>query len=137
MPDMARAVFGGPTAPANLIAVHPIRPYLPGERHEIARLRSLVDRYDPRDLIVAGDLNLTPWSFELRRLDRNLGLQRRDKAVPTWPARLFGVAWPLPFLPLDHVYAGSMWRTIDVRRGPYLGATHYPLVVDLQRIGGS
>ena len=28
-----------------------------------------------------------------------------------------GAAFPAPFLPIDHVYAGSLWRTVRVERG--------------------
>jgi endonuclease/exonuclease/phosphatase (EEP) superfamily protein YafD len=135
MPDMARARLQTPDGPADLIAVHLKRP-LPGDvadfgRRGVASLEDLSRRYDRRRLILAGDLNLTPWSFALRRLDRTLGLQRRDRAAFTWPARLLGAAWPAPVLPLDHLYAGPGWRTVKVFVGPPIGATHDPLIVDL------
>jgi endonuclease/exonuclease/phosphatase (EEP) superfamily protein YafD len=138
MPDLARARVATPDGPADLIAVHLVRP-LPGDSAtdtQVAsdRLAALAGRYDPSRTVIAGDLNLTPWSFMLRRLDTGLGLTRRDRADFTWPARLFGLAWPAPFMPLDHLYAGPGWKTIDVRVGPPLGATHRPLVVDLAEV---
>jgi endonuclease/exonuclease/phosphatase (EEP) superfamily protein YafD len=84
-----------------------------------------------RRMILTGDFNATPWSVSLRRADATLGLIRRDRAVPTWPARVLGQPWPLPFLPIDHVYAGPGWATVKVERGPYLGSDHYPLIVTL------
>ena len=41
-----------------------------------------LDRFDRRRLIVAGDFNLTPWSFALRRQDARLGLRRRTRGLP-------------------------------------------------------
>lgn len=134
MPDLARARLSTPLGPADLIAVHLVRP-LPGTqaaaKSAADRLEELSSRYDRRRLIMAGDLNLTPWSFALRQMDADLGLTRRDRADFTWPARLFGVNWSIAFMPLDHLYAGPGWRTISVRVGPPIGATHRALVVDL------
>jgi endonuclease/exonuclease/phosphatase (EEP) superfamily protein YafD len=135
MPDMARGRLETAGGPAELIAVHLTRP-LPGltpddGRQSLVDLEALTGRYDRRRLILAGDLNLTPWSFRLRRLDRTLGLARRDRAAFTWPARLLGMRWPAPVMPLDHLYAGSAWRTVRVFVGPAIDATHRPLVVDL------
>jgi endonuclease/exonuclease/phosphatase (EEP) superfamily protein YafD len=82
-------------------------------------------------MILTGDFNATPWSASLRRTDAALALTRRDRALPTWPARVLGRSWPLPILPIDHVYAGPGWATVKVERGPAFGSDHYPLVVIL------
>lgn len=83
----------------------------------------------PHDsVIVGGDFNSTPWSFAMRRQDRTFGLERRTRAVPTWPALL-------PFMPIDHLYAGSDWRTVSVERGPRLGSDHRPTVTTLAYVG--
>lgn len=86
--------------------------------------------------ILVGDFNSTPWSFARRREDGRLGLERRTRGLATWPARLYrgpdrGEPMPFPFLPIDHVYAGSAWRTVSVKRGPRLGSDHYPVVITL------
>jgi endonuclease/exonuclease/phosphatase (EEP) superfamily protein YafD len=82
-------------------------------------------------MILTGDFNATPWSAELRRLDRTLGLSRRDRGLATWPAQLSGRTWRLPFMPIDHVYAGPDWATVSVERGPWVGSDHYPVIVTL------
>ena len=61
------------------------------------------------------------------------GLERRTKALFSWPAYL-GAKVPFPFLPIDHVYAGKAWRTVSVKRGPRLGSDHYPVFVTLARV---
>ena len=89
----------------------------------------------PKDrLILAGDFNSTPWSFSRRREDAMFGLERRTKALFSWPAGEVSrhrIKVPFPFLAIDHVYAGKAWRTVSVRRGPRLGSDHYPVVVVL------
>ena len=136
LPDMARgrfAIAGGPET-FTVLAVHINRPNVESAWPEREALARLLDDQHHERLIVAGDFNLTPWSFGLARLDRRLGLERRDRAVATWPAlgRIGGALRPLPpVLPLDHVYAGREWRTVSVRRGPRLGSDHFPLIVDL------
>jgi endonuclease/exonuclease/phosphatase (EEP) superfamily protein YafD len=104
------------------------------QQYQEARLASILAAVDRSRAIVAGDLNSTPWSFSRRRWDERFGLIRRTRAVFSWPALTqaqFPVLGAVPFLPIDHVYAGSGWATVDVERGPKLGSDHYPIVVTL------
>lgn len=97
-------------------------------RENGVRLLEIVKRLPTDRMIIVGDFNSTPWSFSRRREDELLGLERRTRALPTWPANgPFGLA----FLPIDHVYAGPGWRTVSIRRGPPLGSDHYPVVAVL------
>jgi len=75
-------------------------------------------------LILAGDYNSTPWSFAMRRQDRAFMLERRTRAVFSWPATF-------PVAPIDHLYAAAQWRTVSVRRGPRLGSDHRPILTTL------
>ena len=140
----AWASFGEGESRFTVVGAHLAWPTTP--RLQQAQLRRLAEglaRFDPRTAILTGDFNLTPWSFALRRLDARLGLKRRTRAMATWPARDIGhfpSSLPFAFLPIDHVYAGGDWKTVEVRRGPRLGSDHFPLVVTLARAeipGGS
>lgn len=94
----------------------------------------VLKQFPPETMILAGDFNSTPWSFTRRAQDRMFALERRTRALMSWPAApvsRYRIALPFPFLAIDHVYAGSGWRTVKVRRGPRLGSDHYPVVVDL------
>jgi endonuclease/exonuclease/phosphatase (EEP) superfamily protein YafD len=125
------ATYATASGPAEALTTHVGWPTRPGLERELARLEEVVT-YLPRErMILAGDFNAAGWSREMRRLDRSLGLIRRDRAVATWPAEVLGVRWPLPFAPIDHVYAGPGWATVKVERGPWLGSDHYPLIVTL------
>ena len=134
LPSFARATFQGPDGPFSVVAVHLEWPTHRGQKRQMATLAEVLDRYPTDRLILTGDFNLTPWSFALRRLDDRLGMERRDRALFSWPARLSSktpLSWPLAALPIDHVYAGRAWRTVSIERGPRLGSDHYPLVVKL------
>lgn len=125
------ATYAGPGGPYEVIATHFDWPTSPTFRRQHEDLASLVAPLPRERMILTGDLNTTPWSQALRRTDAALGLQRVDRAMFSWPARIHGKAWPVPVLPIDHVYAGRGWRVVSIERGPYLGSDHYPLIVVL------
>lgn len=121
-------------APLRLAGVHLQRPY-PATRYEVLReeLLAFLRESDEDNLILAGDFNAAPWSFALRRFDDESSLTRHDRAMPTWPAAPWTrLRLPAPeaFMPLDHVYSGSNWRLVSVRRGPRTGADHFPIEAD-------
>ena len=98
-------------------------------------LKANLARFAKDSLIVTGDFNSTPWSWGLRRQDKALGLERRTRALASWPTGAFSrvTSAPFPILPIDQVYAGKAWKTVKVERGPSLGSDHRPVVVTLAR----
>ena len=119
-----------------VLGAHYVWPVPAGRQQaQSAMLVKAASAFDPRTLIVTGDFNSTPWSFTLTRQDKALGLQRWSRALPSWPSGQFSrvAAAPAPFLPIDHVYAGSAWRAVKVERGPAIGSDHRPVVVTLRR----
>ena len=129
--SFVNATYALPRGPMELVTTHLAWPTAPPVARQRRDLASVVARLPRERMILTGDFNATPWSSGLRGLDRNLGLTRRGRAVPTWPAQVLGTAWPLPFQPIDHVYAGPGWATVKIERGPWLGSDHYPLIVTL------
>jgi endonuclease/exonuclease/phosphatase (EEP) superfamily protein YafD len=88
------------------------------------------------DLILAGDFNTTPWSFGMRQQEARLKpLTRRTFGWFSWPARLDDLhrPWSAPILPIDHVFAGPDWRTVNVSRVRIPGSDHFALEVVLSR----
>lgn len=134
-PGVARARLNAPDGGAfDIMALHYTWPTQPFQKDQRKAIAEVVDRYDRKRLIVVGDMNLTPWSFALQRQDRRWGLERRTRALFSWPVRPFlrgRLSSPLPFLPIDQVYAGSDWRTVSIERGPRLGSDHLPIVTVL------
>lgn len=121
--------------PLRLIATHP----LPPMRHSTWSDRNrafwgIADhakRYGSQRMIVAGDLNCTPWSYWFRRLLKQSGL--RDASLgqglqSTWnPTSL-----PLPGMMIDHVLVGAEIKVADRVVGPGIGSDHRPVIVDFR-----
>lgn len=128
-PAVTIAHLGDAIGDFAVVGVHYVWPTdLRTHAENSARLQELIKGRAPERLILAGDFNSTPWSFSRRREDAALGLERRTRALATYPANgPFGLA----LLPIDHVYAGPGWRTVSVTRGPRLGSDHYPVVAVL------
>lgn len=136
--------FGPPTAAVTLrdergdftvIGTHYTWPVPGGLQQAQGRgLARLLAKFPNERLILAGDFNSTPWSFSRRREDAMFGLERRTLGMFTWPARDVpkrSRSTPFPLLPIDHIYAGSGWRTVKMERGPRTGSDHYPVIVTL------
>jgi endonuclease/exonuclease/phosphatase (EEP) superfamily protein YafD len=110
-----------------LVAAHPLPPRTAFEtRERDAYLRDLasVIASAGAPVILAGDLNSTPWSYSFQDLISATGLSARSFPA-TWPSFLgpFGI-------PIDHVLAkGAAIQAIQA--GPYVGSDHRPVLADL------
>jgi endonuclease/exonuclease/phosphatase (EEP) superfamily protein YafD len=115
-----------------LMAAHPLPPMSAGmSARRDAQLAAMGDLAagEARPVIVAGDLNATPWCHGFRVLVGPRGL--RDSAAgrgvqATWNARLWA-----PRIPIDHVLVspeiGVQSRTV----GPDVGSDHLPVEATL------
>jgi len=133
VPPYTTATFLDRHGPFPVIGVHNAWPTEADQPLQEDRLQQAISQAKRDRLIVAGDFNSTPWSFSRRRRDRAYGVPRRDRGVATWPARSGGDPgyFGPPVLAIDHIYAGSAWATVSVRRGPRLSSDHYPVVAVL------
>jgi endonuclease/exonuclease/phosphatase (EEP) superfamily protein YafD len=132
----AWATYQGPGEPFTVVGAHAPWPFPAGEQKAATQsLANAIAGLAKDRLIICGDFNSTPWSFALGRQDRLFGIERRTRALASWPARTLSFQAPFPVLPIDHVYAGKGWRTLSIRRGPRLGSDHYPVIVVLQAVG--
>jgi endonuclease/exonuclease/phosphatase (EEP) superfamily protein YafD len=133
-PPMVRATFTDARGEFTVVGTHYIWPTFGGVQQAQGRvLHGLLKQFPTDRLILSGDLNSTPWSFSRRSEDRMFRMERRTRALFSWPAGAFlgPIALPFPILPIDQVYAGAGWRTVSVERGPRLGSDHYPVVLRL------
>lgn len=80
-------------------------------------------------LVIAGDLNTTPFSPYFRRLLREGNLHECAVGTGlygTWPSRV-----PFLFLEIDHCLATPGTHVDNFRKGPYVGSDHYPIAFDV------
>jgi endonuclease/exonuclease/phosphatase (EEP) superfamily protein YafD len=133
----AWASFGRGQDAFTVAGVHYKWPIPPGpQRDQARRFADGLAGFDRRSLIVAGDFNMSPWSWALKRQDARLGIPRLTHALFTWPAGPIShwrLNLPFAILAIDHIYAGPAWKVVSVSRGPVLGSDHYPIVTVLTR----
>lgn len=118
-----------------LVGTHTVWPTDPTwQRGQGMFLARMLDTLPRETTILAGDFNSTPWSHGRRAEDEQFGMTRVTRALYSWPARSVlrpEQALPVPILPIDHIYAGSAFKVVSVKRGPRLGSDHYPVVAVL------
>jgi endonuclease/exonuclease/phosphatase (EEP) superfamily protein YafD len=94
------------------------------------QLDALADfaREQSGEVILCGDLNMSPWSPYFWRLLQKSGLQNSARGFglqPTWPTDR-----PLLRVPIDHCLVSSGITISDRRIGPFVGSDHFPVILD-------
>lgn len=115
----------------DLVGTHPLPPTGKNATLRNQQLAAIAERVAGLDgpVIVAGDLNVTPWSPFFRRLLSRSGLRDSRPGFgvqATWPSR-FGAAG----IPIDHVLIADGIYVKDRQVGPAFGSDHRPVIVDL------
>jgi endonuclease/exonuclease/phosphatase (EEP) superfamily protein YafD len=80
-------------------------------------------------LVLAGDLNTSPWSQSFRAVRVATGLVPAGTLTPSWPA------WPLalPQVALDHIFVSQELAVAASGIGPAVGSDHLPVWAKLER----
>ncbi|MDX1654774.1 MAG: endonuclease/exonuclease/phosphatase family protein [Candidatus Competibacteraceae bacterium] len=115
-----------------VIGAHPLPPdHRSFQRRRNRQLRYLAElaRSGAQPVVLAGDLNITPWSPVFQELLAQGGLYDSGLGrglAPTWPADR-----PWFWIPIDHVLLGDGIGVAARRVGPDVGSDHFPVMVDL------
>ncbi|KAB2914871.1 MAG: endonuclease/exonuclease/phosphatase family protein [Hyphomicrobiaceae bacterium] len=113
-----------------IIGTHLRRPSLNPWEHEkqMAELAQFIRRIDG-PLVLAGDLNTSPWSQAFRSLRMATGLQPAGLLTPSWPA------WPvaIPQVALDHILVSQELSVSSAGTGPAVGSDHLPVWAHIRR----
>ncbi|MBL9179177.1 MAG: endonuclease/exonuclease/phosphatase family protein [Verrucomicrobiaceae bacterium] len=119
--------------PLTFIGTHPIPPMggqSAGEwRSQLSQLGTIAASIEG-EVILAGDLNATPWCEGMRLLRETGGLDFHS-VDPVWPPT-WGLKLPM-MIPIDHVLVKG---GLSVRKrviGPDLGSDHRPVTVEITR----
>jgi endonuclease/exonuclease/phosphatase (EEP) superfamily protein YafD len=115
--------------PFEIAGVHLAYPFNPLD--QAADTEALIAFVNGRKapLLAAGDYNLTPWTWKLRRFSSKTGLMRYNTLRPTWPTLQ---KFPLfPLIPLDHVFSTQEFVRLSVATASGTGSDHLALIVDI------
>ncbi len=111
--------------PFTLLATHPLPPtsarYAAERDEQLENAGKMLANLE-RPVVLAGDLNSTPWSPPFRRLIKASGLKDSRRGIgiqASWPAD-----FPVPLIPLDHVLVSPDIKVLERSLGPALGSDH-------------
>ncbi|HEY9712580.1 MAG TPA: endonuclease/exonuclease/phosphatase family protein [Chroococcales cyanobacterium] len=113
-----------------LIFVHPEVPFGPQRyrNEELAEITADVKGlHEP--VILAGDMNCTPWSYYFDKLKEDTQLRDTEQGIgmqPSWSA-----FWPVPLFPIDHYLVSKEFATVSRHVGHRFGSDHFPVFVEL------
>ena len=128
--DMPAFVWAKLGASMTIIGTHLHRPSRDPWLHErqVSAIGDLVRHIDG-PVVLAGDLNTSPWSNAFRKLRAATGLAPASVLMPTWPA------WPLalPQVALDHILVSGELAVAAAGTGPAVGSDHLPVWAQIDR----
>ena len=133
-PEMITALFDDPALGRFRVhSLHLAWPFTPHtQARHIDRLIALCTA-TTEPTILAGDFNLTPWSYQLQRLLAAARLRRHATFLRSWPTDgQFRLA--LPIFLIDHVLTTADFKTLSIHAGPSLGSDHLPIVARLRLV---
>ncbi len=100
-----------------------------GRDAELCIVGMEVKEHPERTVIVAGDMNDVAWSHSSRLFQRLSGLldPRRGRGLfSTFHAEHRLLRWPL-----DHVFHSPDLAVLELKRLPYVGSDHFPVIIRL------
>lgn len=80
-------------------------------------------------VIVAGDLNCTPWSYFFYKLERDGKLRDTEKGFGYQPS--WSMFQPAPLFCIDHCLASAEFSTVKRYNGRFVGSDHLPVITEL------
>ncbi|KAA2235289.1 endonuclease/exonuclease/phosphatase family protein [Salinarimonas soli] len=125
-PLLVWARFAVKGRPVRVIGIHMPYPFEPQRQAQHTDWLVTHLRQQSEPVILAGDLNLTPFSWKFTRLVHEAGLQTHLLAGFSWPAHRYR-----PVVLLDHVLTSPGFATVSARVGPPVGSDHRPVIVEI------
>jgi endonuclease/exonuclease/phosphatase (EEP) superfamily protein YafD len=133
-PSLITALWTSPAGMTYRVgSVHLAWPFHPDAQLRHADWIAQTAQQESAPMILAGDFNLTPWSYMLNRLTYTSGLRRQGLIGFSWPSRQTSNGpLLLPAVLIDNVLtspgiSGSGFRVLED-----VGSDHRPISVELQ-----
>ena len=83
-------------------------------------------------IMVAGDLNVTPWSPHYRDLMTQSGLKDARQGFGLLPSQSsFMPQAPIFAIPIDHSFVSHNIEVVDIYTGPNVGSDHLPVTTNM------
>ncbi len=131
---MIFAVINAEGKDLNIINIHPVAPkdrncIIARNRHLLAAAE-MIRNEKVKNIIVAGDMNITPWSRTFSEFLRISGMKDSSKGFGfqcTWPAGNL-----LLLTGIDHIFTGKNLTVIERYTGAYIGSDHYPVIAEIR-----
>ncbi len=112
----------------HFVALHPKPPMATRKYMERDRLlHDLAATGGSQPMIIAGDINATPWSSALLGI-RGKRLARITGWAPTYPSEGGGIVG----IGIDHVLVSPQFGATEAERGPDIGSDHLPVRAGLR-----
>ena len=116
----------------SVYAAHPVPPvsheHTAQRNSDLDFIINLIQNDQNKNIIVAGDFNITPYSPQFKKLLKKTNLLNQYTSVlpvPSWPSPFFDYIFQIP---IDHILHKGDLHLIEKRRGPSMGSDHYPLI---------
>ncbi len=114
-----------------IIGTHPPPPKgRINSQHRNQHLQKLAEfaAAQPGEVMICGDINLTPWSpyFKQLLVSGDLKDSRRGFGMQaSWPARR-----PYLWIPIDHILVSAGIQVQNRKLGPAIGSDHFPVILE-------
>ena len=116
----------------SLVTAHvypPLPGWYDGRNEQLEDLAALAARAE-RPVLLAGDLNASPWSPYFKKFEHASGLKNARRGfgvLPTWPTYR-----PALYVPIDHCLVSPEIKVTRFSTGAQIGSDHLPVVVAVE-----
>jgi endonuclease/exonuclease/phosphatase (EEP) superfamily protein YafD len=120
----------------SLLVTHPLAPVSPfwdgANLRQLSEIGKFVEA-SKKSMLVFGDLNATPWCPSFRSMISNGHLVDSRIGFGQQPSWMRVV--PFLAIPIDHFLTTHDLKTVSRKVGPFVGSDHWPVCVEVERVG--